>query len=172
MPETGKLIRRYGKIRIGEARRGGGVKDGTLIKRRGERLHKYRTDTTSTAEPYGDIGMKTSLLLLTALGGLTILTGCVYDDDGYRRRSVTVSTGGYYPAGEYDEYSPYYAYSGRRYYRTGGRYVYYSNSRPYYVTTVPSRARYITPVRRHRGEIRVVSRYDIDGQRNSPDWPR
>src|SRR5688572_10744075 len=89
--------------------------------------------------------MKKNLLLLSALCGATLLSGCVYDE--YGTRSVTVSTGSPY-YGSYDEYSPYYSYSGRRYYRSGGRYVYYSNRRPYYVASLPSRAVYITPSRR------------------------
>jgi hypothetical protein len=95
--------------------------------------------------------MKTPLLLLAASCGALALTGCTYDDDdGYHSRSVTISSDsdGYY--GDFDEYSPYYSYSGRRYYRTGNRYVYYSNRRPYYVTTLPSSATYITPRRTSR----------------------
>jgi hypothetical protein len=110
--------------------------------------------------------MKTSILLLTAsLGGL-LLAGCEYDE-GYHHRTVTVTREGYYPSGDYDEYSPYYSYQDRRYYRTGRRYVYYTDSRPYYVTTLPSGARYITPARRGG----VVVRSDR-ANRNSPDWPR
>jgi hypothetical protein len=92
--------------------------------------------------------MNKNLLLISALCGATFLSGCVYDES-YGSRRVTVSTGSPYSYyGDYDEYSPYYSYSGRRYYRTGSRYVYYSNRRPYYVSSLPSRSIYITPSRR------------------------
>ena len=107
--------------------------------------------------------MKTSILCLTASFCGLLLGGCVIEDDGYYARRVTVY-------GDYDEYSPYYAYSGRRYYRTGNRYVYYTDSRPYYVTNLPYGARYITPIRRDRADVVVVTRRDT--LRNSPDWPR
>jgi len=116
--------------------------------------------------------MKTSTFLFAISFCGLLLGGCVYDDDaGYRSRTVTISREGNNPYGEYDEYAPHYSYSGRRYFRTGGRYVYYSDRRPYYVTTLPTGARYTTPVRQQRGEVRVVNQYDVS-RRDSPDWPR
>lgn len=110
--------------------------------------------------------MNKNFLLISALCGATLLSGCVYDEYG-TRRSVTVSTGSPYSYyGGYNEYSPYYSYSGRRYYRTGSRYVYYSNRRPYYVSSLPSRATYITPSRRvvSTRVVAPIDRYD----RNDP----
>jgi hypothetical protein len=101
--------------------------------------------------------MKTRLLLPLALCSVALLSGCVYDD-GYAVRHVSVSTGTPY-YGRYDAYSPYYSYSGRRYYRDGGRYVYYRDNRPAYVTTLPSRAVYVTPSRSPSPSYRAVSPY-------------
>lgn len=101
--------------------------------------------------------MKTKLILATALCGATLLTGCTYEDGyGVRRVSVSATTSPYY--GDFDEYTPYYSYSGRRYYRSNNRYVYYTNNRrPYYVSTLPSRAVYVTPPR--HTTRRVVRQY-------------
>jgi hypothetical protein len=85
-------------------------------------------------------------LLLPVLCGAVLLTACEYDDHDHAVRHVSVSTDSPY-YGDYDEYSPYYSYSGRRYYRTGNRYVYYQDRRPYYVTSLPTSAVYMTPSR-------------------------
>src|SRR4029450_6731367 len=83
--------------------------------------------------------------LIAALCSATLFVECEYDDDDdYAVRHVS-PTGAYY--GDFDEYTPYYSYSGRRYYRTGNRYVYYQERRPYYVAAVPSGAVYINPPR-------------------------
>ena len=112
--------------------------------------------------------MKTLPVILGLSCAALLFTACEYDDEDHHPRRVSVSTNGYY-GGDYDEYSPYYSYSGRRYYRTGSRYVYYTDNRPYYVTALPSSARYITPRRSHyRSDSSVrtyrqeptVSRYD------------
>jgi hypothetical protein len=118
--------------------------------------------------------MKKRLLFLAASCSALFLGGCVYED-GYG--TVRVSNEGYSPyyAGEYDEYSPYYEYSGRRYYRSNNRYVYYSNSRPFYVTSLPSEARYITPHQRDRSrstydryhQEQATSRYNTNSQHRS-----
>ena len=103
--------------------------------------------------------MKPSRLLLpAALCGILLCAGCVYDE-AYGVRRVTVSTGSPAHYGDYDEYTPYYSHSGRRYYQRDGRYVYYSGHRPYYVRTLPTHATYITPSRTtsHR---RVVHHHD------------
>lgn len=116
--------------------------------------------------------MKTPFLLLSGSFCLLLLGGCAYDDDDeYHSGRVTITREVYYPNRDFDEYAPYYAYSGRRYYRTGHRYVYYADRRPYYVTVLPSGARYVTPARGRYDEVRVVRRYG-DRERNSPDWPR
>jgi hypothetical protein len=100
-------------------------------------------------------------LLITALCGATLLVGCEYDDDDdYAVRHVS-TTGAYY--GDFDEYTPYYSYSGRRYYRTGNRYVYYTQRRPYYVAAVPSGAVYINPPR-----TRTVATYYGDFDETTP----
>ena len=118
--------------------------------------------------------MKNKLVLLAASCSAIFLSGCLYDD-GYGSRSVTVSTGGYSPyyGDGYDKYSPYYAYSGQRYYRSGSRYVYYSNNRPFYVTRLPSGANYVTPPQ-HRSPTtsegyrrHAASGYDNRSQRRS-----
>src|SRR5689334_19899447 len=102
--------------------------------------------------------MKKNVLFAVVLGGAVLLTGCEYDDDDehvVRRVSVTTDAPYY---GEFDEYTPYYSYSGRRYYRTGSRYVYYADRRPYYVAALPGRAVYITPPRHTTTVTRVVRR--------------
>jgi hypothetical protein len=107
--------------------------------------------------------MKKNLLLTAALCCAALFAGCEYDDDDYpvRRVSVSTDTPDYY--GDFDEYTPYYSYSGRRYYRTANRYVYYSDRRPYYVTSVPTRAVYVTPPRHTATTVtRVVRDRDID----------
>ncbi len=91
--------------------------------------------------------MKTSLLIPTAVCGLCLFTACEYDEEYGGRRVTTVSSGASAYYGDYDEYAPYYAYSGRRYYQRDGRYVYYDNRRPYYVSSLPSAAAYTTPRR-------------------------
>lgn len=121
--------------------------------------------------------MKTLPILLGLSCTALLFTACEYDDEDHHHRTVSVSSGGYY-GGDYDEYSPYYSYSGRRYYRTGSRYVYYTDNRPYYVTTLPSSARYITPrrsdyrssgsVRTYREEPTVRRTYDSRSDRG--DW--
>ncbi len=88
--------------------------------------------------------MKMNLLLATAISGAFLLSGCVVYDEPYAVRHVSVSTGSPY-YGSYNEYSPYYSYSGRRYYNSNGRYVYYSGRNPYYVSSLPSHAVYVTP---------------------------
>lgn len=103
--------------------------------------------------------MKTNLLFAAVLCGATFFAGCEYDD-GYAVRRVSVTTGTPY-YGNFNEYTPYYSYSGRRYYRTGNRYVYYTDRRPFYVTTLPSRAVYITPPR-HTTVSRVVRHHHRD----------
>jgi hypothetical protein len=120
---------------------------------------------------------KISSLVAIVCGG-TLLAGCVHDDylddvnedeePSIRRVRVTTVSPGYY-YGDFDEYTPYYSYSGRRYYRTNNRYVYYADRRPYYVTTLPARAVYITPPRRRTTETRVI---EVPDNRNSPSWPR
>lgn len=100
--------------------------------------------------------MKKNLLLVVALCGASLLSGCVYDD-GYAVRRVSVTTGSPDYYGDFDPYTPYYSYSGRRYYRSNNRYVYYADRRPYYVSTLPSRAVYINPPR--TSGTRVVRRY-------------
>jgi hypothetical protein len=96
--------------------------------------------------------MKKNLLLAAALSGAALFAGCEYDEDDHyhdhavRHVSVTSGTPVYY--GDFDEYTPYYSYSGRRYYRTADRYVYYTDRRPYYVRTVPTSSVYINPPRR------------------------
>lgn len=91
--------------------------------------------------------MKTKHILPIGLCSILLLAGCVYEE-GYGVGHVSVSTGRPYYYGSYDEYTPYYSYSGRRYYRSDGRYVYYNaDRRPYYVTSVPRRAVYVTPPR-------------------------
>ena len=122
--------------------------------------------------------MKTLPILLGLSCTALLFTACENDDDDYRARSVSVSTGGTYYGGDYDEYSPYYASSGRRYYRTGSRYVYYTDNRPYYVTALPSGADFITPrrgdyrsstaVRTYRQEP-TVSRYQTTSEQRSYD---
>jgi len=91
--------------------------------------------------------MKTNLLFAAVLGGACLFAGCEYDEDDYATRHVSVTAETPYYYGDFDEYTPYYSYSGRRYYRTANRYVYYSNRRPYYVTSVPTGAVYTTPPR-------------------------
>jgi hypothetical protein len=105
-------------------------------------------DHSSTLKRFTFNTMKTNHLLAAVLGCATIFTGCEYDDDDYATRHVSVTTETPYYSGDFDEYSPYYSYSGRRYYRTGNRYVYYSERRPYYVASVPTGAVYTTPPRR------------------------
>lgn len=101
--------------------------------------------------------MKIRLLLPVALCAVALLSGCVYDD-GYGVRHVSVSTGRPYYYGGYSDYTPYYSHSGRRYYRDGGRYVYYNSSRrPAYVTSVPTRAVYVTPSRHSSSNYRTFS---------------
>lgn len=112
--------------------------------------------------------MKIQLLLPSAVCGLSLLSGCVYDE-GYGVRRVSVSTGTPYYYGDYDEYTPYYSHSGRRYYQSNGRYVYYANRRPYYVASLPSRAVYTTPPRRISGSVGVTSRRVVRHHRHHDD---
>ena len=87
--------------------------------------------------------MKTHPLLTAALCGACALSGCVYDEYGNPvpvATSVSVSAGSPAYYGPYDAYTPYYSHGPRRYYRSSGRYVYYDNRRPYYVSTLPGRA--------------------------------
>jgi hypothetical protein len=121
--------------------------------------------------------MKKPLLLLAASCGTLLLGACVYDDDGYASRSVSVSTGDYY--GAYDEYHPYYSHGGRRYYRSGDQYVYYSNRRPNYVTALPSRSVYVSPERRTTTRVssepyrsQETNRYADRDRRRSSDGNR
>jgi hypothetical protein len=105
--------------------------------------------------------MKTNLLFATVLGGAFLFAGCEYDEDDYATRHVSVTSETPYYYGDFDEDTPYYAYSGRRYYRTANRYVYYSDRRPYYVTSVPAGAVYTTPPR-HTTTVRRVVRHHHD----------
>ena len=121
--------------------------------------------------------MKTNLALAGLFCGTTFLTGCAHTDLSYvdeeeepairHVRVTTVSPGYYY--GDFDEYTPYYSYGGRRYYRTSNRYVYYVGRQPYYVTALPVRSVYITPPRRRTTVAEVITYPD---PRRSPDWPR
>ena len=121
--------------------------------------------------------MKTNFTLAAILCGATLLTGCASDvrrgdvdeevEPSVRTVRVTTVSPGYY-YGDFDEYTPYYLYSGRRYYRTNNRYVYYVERRPYYVSSLPARSVYITPPRRTT-VTRVIR---VPDNRNSPDWPR
>lgn len=104
--------------------------------------------------------MNKRFLIAVALSA-TFFPACEYDDDDYAVRRVSITTGSPVYYGDFDEYTPYYSYSGRRYYRTGDRYVYYSSRRPYYVTTLPTRAVYVTPPR-HTTVTRVVRHRDHD----------
>lgn len=106
--------------------------------------------------------MRMKFLFAAVLCGTGLLAGCEYDDDDdYAVRRVSVSTGTPY-YGDFDEYTPYYSYSGRRYYRTADRYVYYSDRRPYYVRSVPARSVYITPPRHTTTVSRVIRHRDHD----------
>jgi hypothetical protein len=116
----------------------------------------YRWDPAGrrgSNDPILNLPMKTKLILAVALCGAALLSGCVYDEGyGVRRVSISATTSPYY-YGDYDAYTPYYSYSGRRYYRSNNRYVYYgANRRPYYVRRLPSRAVYVTPPR-HSGHV-------------------
>ena len=106
--------------------------------------------------------MKKNLLLAAVLCGAALLAGCEYDDDDYPVRRVSVSTDAPEYYGDFDEYTPYYSDSGRRYYRTANRYVYYSHRRPYYVASVPRRAVYVTPARHTTTVTRVVRERELD----------
>lgn len=110
-----------------------------------------------------DTIMKTLALLPAVCGTLCLFTACEVGEDygGSRVSSLTVDAPeDYY--GDYDEYTPYYSYEGRRYYRHGGRYVYYSDRRPSYVATLPARATYITPSRRGVKTTTVITRHHRD----------
>ncbi len=102
--------------------------------------------------------MKINYLLPVVLCASTLLTGCVVYDEPYVGRRVGVSVGSPYYYGDYNEYTPYYSYSGRRYYQSNGRYVYYSNRRPVYVSSLPTRSIYVTPPGFRHGR-RVIRHY-------------
>ena len=111
--------------------------------------------------------MNSRILFCAGALAALVTSGCEYDEPDAERgetRSVAVVTGDY-P----DRYAPYYSYENRRYYRSGRRYVYYVERRPYYVNGLPSRARYVVPDRR---EVRVLDTSDPYDRINSPDWPR
>ena len=108
--------------------------------------------------------MKKLLLLLLGSLATLFLGGCVIEE-GYT--GVAVSRGGYAPGyyddggyvadADYYDNGPYYLYGGRRYYSSGGRYLYYVDRRPTYVTSLPYGARYITPQQRYRNEVAINS---------------
>lgn len=108
--------------------------------------------------------MKKLILLLLACTATLFLGGCVIEE-GYT--GVAVSRGGYSP-GYYDDggygadvnyydNSPYYLYGDRRYYSSGGRYLYYADQRPVYVTNLPYGARYYNAQNRNRNTVAVNS---------------